>query len=401
MGFFTRSRHIAPTDSDNELDSKLSQLLQGPSPERRLNVTEKGSLGLSAVWACVRILSNSAGILPLHLYKRNKDGRTKVSSHPVVSLLREPNDYWTRFDLVQWLMTSTLLWGNGYVRIVRDKATYRPVRLMYLQPYDVTPELDDNGMLHYMIASTGEMLDSSDVIHIKGLGTDPIKGLSPIQVHRENLALSKEAQGYGERFFSEGGNTSSVFTIPGELKETQFKRLKADIDSRVMGIENAHKPMLLEGGMKYERINIPLNDAQFIETRKFQGSEIAAIFGVPPHMLGNLDRATYNNTELLGIEYVTYSLMPWLQRLQLEFDRKLLYENEKDKFYLSFQVNGLMRGDAKSRSEYYKNMTLIGAMNANEVRELEDMNSYPAGDKFFVQMNMTSADMAAKPDKNE
>lgn len=153
--------------------------------------------------------------------------------------------------------------------------------------------------------------------------------------------------------------------------------------------------------MKYQRINIPLEDAQFIQTRKYQRSEIAAIYGVPPHMVGDLDKATYNNTELMGIEYVTYTLMPWLVKIQAEFARKLLREDEKESLYFAFQPNGLMRGDSKSRSEFYKNMSLIGAMNANEIRELEDMNSYPGGDKYFIQLNMQDADMVGESNENK
>jgi len=386
--------NINRRSSDEDIDRAVNRVLLGADDSKTI-VNEKSSLSLSAVWACVRIIANSVRILPLHLYERTAGGRVKVYDHPVSIFMREPNDYWTTADLAEWLLTSVLLWGNGYCRIVHDPLTYRPKRLDYLRPFDVEPVLGSDNVLRYRIG--GETVGAEEIIHIKGLGTDPLKGLSPIQKHRENISLSMEAQSYGERFFSKGGNTSGVFSLPGTLKDEQYKRLKGQLDARVVGLANSHSPLLLEGGMSYSRVNIPLNDAQFIETRKYQSSEIAAIFGVPVHMLGNLDKATYNNTELLGIEYVTYCLMPWIQKLTAEFNRKLLTEEEKGKYYFSYSVNGLMRADAKSRSEYYKNMTLIGAMNANEVREFEDMNAYEAGDKYFVQMNMTPADKAGEP----
>lgn len=383
------------SDIDDKVDNAVRRVLLGVDDAGRIAVTEKESMSLSAVWACVRIITNSVGILPLHLYERTDKGRKKVYDHPAAALLREPNECWSTFDLTSWLLTYALLWGNGYCRIVRDRVTYLPVRLDYYESEGVNPVMGVDHRLRYRLPE-GELVDASDMIHIKGVGTDPLKGMSVIAKHRENIALSMEAQTYGERFFSKGGNTSGVFTLPGVLKKEQYDRLKADLTARTVGVANSHAPLLLEGGMEYKRINIPLNDAQFIETRKYQSSEIAAIFGVPVHMLGNLDKATYNNTELQGIEYVTYCLMPWLRKLEAEFNRKLLREDEKSRYYFSFSVNGLMRADAKSRSEFYKNMTLIGAMNANEVREMEDMNAYDAGDKYFVQLNMTPADKAGE-----
>lgn len=382
------SADIEPEDTPSRIDQAINELIASPVDAGQ-PVTVDRALSLATVWACVQLLSNSIGILPLHLYRRGDNGRERVMNHPALSLLAEPSEYWNAFDLKQWLMVSVLTNGNGYVRIHRDRY-YTPTRLTYLRPTDVRPFLDDrSGHLFYDV--NGETLTHWDIIHVKGLGTDPVVGKSPIAVHRENIALTLEAQGYGESFFGRGGNVESVFEYPTALKKDQYDRLKADINRQVGGMKNAHKPLLLEGGMKYQRINIPLEDAQFIQTRKFQRSEIAAIYGVPPHMIGDLDKATYNNTELMGIEYVTYTLMPWLVKIQAEFARKLLREDEKSSLYFAFQTNGLMRGDAKSRSEFYKNMSLIGAMNANEIRELEDMNAYPAGDKYYVQLNMQDA----------
>jgi HK97 family phage portal protein len=396
--FFKRSgqaQQPQPEDVYN-IDRAINELISQPNGP--MNVSVDNALGLATVWACIQLLSNSVGILPLHLYRRGKDGRERVKNHPALRVLSEPSEYWNRFDLIQWIMSNALARGNGYARIYRD-FDYVPTGIAYLKSEDVSPYLDDNtGHLHYRVGS--QVLTPDDIIHIKGLGTDPLKGKSPIAVHRENLALAIEAQGYGESFFSRGGNVESVFEYPAALKKEAYERLKTDLRQQVVGMANAHQPLILEGGMKYNRINIPLEDAQFIQTRKFQRSEIAAIFGVPPHMIGDLDKATYNNTELMGIEYVTYTLMPWLVKIQAEFARKLLREDEKDSLYFAFQTNGLMRGDAKSRSEFYKNMSMIGAMNANEIRELEDMNSYEGGDRYFVQLNMQDAADAGKEDNN-
>lgn len=349
-------------------------------------ITEEGALNLTAVWACVRILSETVGTLPMHLYRRTANGRERQYDHPCHHLVRIPNSYSTRFDLMHHLMVSCALWGNGYARIFRNKR-YRPTRLQLLHPARVEPILTDNDELFYRLDS-GELLPNEDVIHLRGLSTNGYKGKSPIAVHHDNLELSVSAQIYGKCFFDQGGNMSGVFKYPSTLKPEAYQRLKKDLIAQSVGLHNAHVPLLLEGGMTYERISIPPEDAQFIATRKFQKTEIATIYGVPPHMIADLERATNNNIEHQGMEFVQYCLMPYLVRIEEEFNRKLLRDDEFGEFYFLFGLNGLLRGDAKTRSEYYKNMNIVGAMSANEIRSLEDMNSYDGGDEYFVQMNM-------------
>ena len=153
--------------------------------------------------------------------------------------------------------------------------------------------------------------------------------------------------------------------------------------------------------MTYERISIPPEDAQFIATRKFQKTEVVTIYGVPPHMIADLERATNNNIEHQGMEFVQYCLMSYISRLEEEFNRKLLRDNEYNEYYFLFSLNGLLRGDAKTRSEYYKNMNLVGAMSANEIRAFEDMNAYEGGDTYFVQANMQSVEKAIYTEYDE
>lgn len=357
----------------------------------KVYVTEDTALSVTTVWACVSLLSESVGVLPIHLYKKNSSGRETVGEHPSLNLIKYPNAYTSQMDMLQWLMVSVTLHGNGYALIIRDRNA-KPVRLKLLDPQVPQPVLSDTDELFYDIA--GKRVHCDDIIHVKGLVVDGLKGKSPISVHRENLELSMQVQSYGNRFFANGGNTSSVIEVPGSLNEEAFQRLKKDIARNMAGLENAHKPMLLEGGAKYSRINIPLDDAQFLSTRKFQKGEIASIFRVPPHMVGDLERSTYSNIEQQAQEYLTYCLMPYLVKIESELNRKLLRYDEQQTYYFRFGLNGLLRADSKSRSEYYKNMYLIGCMNANEIRELEEMNKYEGGDKFFVQQNMTTTDNA-------
>ncbi len=403
MGWFdfirNRERRF-DSSSSSEFEAAVNQVLTAQAvsdaqADRPL-ISSEGALNLSAVWACVRILSETVGTLPIHLYKRTEDGRERQYNHPCHRVLLSPNSYINRFDLMHHLMVSVALWGNGYARIYRD-AMYRPTRLKLLHPAEVEPLLDTNTDTLYYRLENGEIVANDDIIHVKNLTTNGYKGKSPIAVHRDNLSLTMAAQIYGEKFFNQGGNMSGVFKYPSTLKPDAYERLKRDLIAQSVGLHNAHIPLLLEGGMQYERISIPPEDAQFIATRKFQKTEIATIYGIPPHMIADLERATNNNIEHQGMEFVTYCLMPYLVRIEEELNRKLLRHDEFEDYYFLFGLNALLRGDAKTRSEYYKNMNFVGAMSANEIRAYEDMNAYEGGDEYFVQLNMTPVKTAINP----
>lgn len=385
FNIFRSEERIVSTEFENAVNKALTADTVADAT-RKPYISEEGALNLSAVWACVRILSETVGTLPIHLYKRTDKGRERQYAHACHKLIQLPNSFSNRFDLMHHLIISCALWGNGYARIHRGKDA-RPIRLQLIHPAKVEPILNANEELFYRL-DNGELLSNDELIHLRGLSTNGIKGKSPIAVHRDNLSLTMAAQEYGERFFNQGGNMSGVFKYPSTLKPEAYQRLKKDLVAQSVGLHNAHIPLLLEGGMTYERISIPPEDAQFIATRKFQKTEIATIYGIPPHMIADLERATNNNIEHQGMEFVTYCLMPYLVRLEEEFNRKLLRYDEFEEYYFLFGLNGLLRGDAKTRSEYYKNMNFVGAMNANEIRSLEDMNAYEGGDEYFVQMNM-------------
>lgn len=388
-------QRVISDEFENAVNKALTADMVGDKVSRPA-ITQESSLALTAVWACVRILSETVGTLPIHLYKRTDHGRERQSGHLAGRILNTPNSFSTRYDMMHFLMVSCTLWGNGYARIYRDKL-YRPLRLKYYHPARVEPVLTDSEELYYRLDS-GEIIPAYDMIHLKGLSTNGYKGKSPIAVHRDNLALSVSAQQYGEMFFNQGGNMSGVFKYPSTLKPEAYERLKKDLLAQSIGLHKAHLPLLLEGGMTYERVSIPPEDAQFIATRKFQKTEIATIYGVPPHMIADLERSTNNNIEHQAMEFVRYCLMPYLVRLEEEFNRKLLRHDEFDEYYYLFALNGLLRGDAKTRSEFYKNMNFVGAMTANEIRNLEDMNSYEGGDEYFVQMNMQTVKQAINRD---
>lgn len=364
-----------------ELERNLAQVLSGDFSD----VSAEGSLSISAVWACVRILSETVASLPLHLYKKTKGGNARVESDKLLDLLRRPNSYSGTYDFLQWEMIGVLLRGNSYTWIIRD-VNGVPKRLHFCENDQVIVSIDrDKDEIVYRYK--GNIIPSTDMIHLKGICTDGYMGKSPISVHRENLLLSQNVLTYGQKFFTNGGNTEGVYTYPGELKEDAYQRLKRNINEQE-SLRNAHKSLLLEGGMKYERVNIPLEDAQFITTRKFQATEVARIFGVPPHLIADLERSTNNNIEHQGIEFVVYTLLPYLKKLEAELNYKLLTTDQAKKMYFSFNVNGLMRGDSTARANFYRTMYTISAMNPNEIRRLENMNEYEGGEIYFTQANM-------------
>lgn len=379
-------RAAEPASTQNTIDRELNKLSGGGLFGSTGSVSAESSLGISAVWACVRLISGTIASLPVNVYERTSAGREKAYTHPVHSVLRRPCGYQNKSEFFKILLLNMLLHGNGYARVYRD-ARFRPVSLEVLSPYNVLPRKVDNDVVYY-VAGTDKPLNGFDVLHIKGVSTDGVTGKSPIRVHHENLELSNAAQGYGLNFFEKGGNTSSVFEMDGALGDEAYDRLKKQLGDRMTGLGNSHRPLLLENGMKYNRINIPLEDAQFIATRKFQKNEVATIFGVPPHMIADLERSTNNNIEHQTIEFATYCLQPYIVSLEEEINRKLFFDEEAARYYCSFNLNAIMRGDQAARANFYRTLFYIGAMCPNEIRELEDMNGYDGGDQYMVQSNM-------------
>lgn len=350
-----------------------------------VNVTEENSLKFSAVWSAVNLLSTSVAILPAHLFRREGGGKVIERSHPVYRLIHEsPNEKMTAFTFKQTLMTSVLLWGNAYVMIAKDKDE-RPVSLSILHPADVIVMVKEK--VWYKVSGRENLVPSRNMIHVMGFSLDGVTGKSPIQVAKDAVGLGMAAERFGGLFFKQGANSELALEVPASLTDEQYTRLKNSFSKRAGGLENSHSPMILEGGMKAQQLTIPPDQAQFIQTRNFQINEIARIFNVPPHMIGDLERSTNNNIEQQSIQYVQYSLMPWVKRIEEELTRKLLYEAEKPDYFIEFNMDGLLRGDAKARSEYYRTLWNIGAINNNEIRSRENMNPYEGGDEYFVPVN--------------
>ena len=364
-------------------------------------VTERSAMQMTAVYCCVRILSEAVASLPLQFYRYTDDGgKEKAVDHPLYFLLHdEPNPEMTSFIFRETLMTHLLLWGNGYAQIIRN-GKGEIVALYPLMPDRMTVDRDEHGKLYYEYRLNGDdsdlikgkqttvRLHPQDVLHIPGLGFDGLVGYSPIAMAKNAIGLAIATEEYGSKFFANGAAPSGVLEHPGTIKDPA--RIRESWQATFGSSQNSNKIAVLEEGMKYTPISISPEQAQFLETRKFQIDEIARIFRVPPHMIGDLEKSSFNNIEQQSLEFVKYTLDPWVSRWEQAMVRALLTPEEK-KYFFKFNVDGLLRGDYQSRMNGYAAARQNGWMSANDIRELEQMDRIPAeegGDLYLVNGNM-------------
>ena len=363
-------------------------------------VTERSAMQMTAVYSCVRILAEAIAGLPLHLYTYKEDGgKEKAIGHPLYLLLHdEPNPEMSSFVFRETLMTHLLLWGNAYAQIIRN-GKGEVVALYPLMPNRMTVDRDSSGQLFYSYQmnnsdaptmKTGTViLKPSDVLHIPGLGFDGLVGYSPIAMAKNAIGLAIATEEYGAKFFANGATPGGLLEYPGTVKDPD--RVRESWNKGFSGSQNAGKVAILEEGMKYTPISIAPEQAQFLETRKFQINEIARIFRVPPHMVGDLEKSSFSNIEQQSLEFVKYTLDPWVVRWEQSLSRALFTPEEKKKYFFKFNVEGLLRGDYASRMNGYATARQNGWMSANDIRELEDLDRIPAelgGDLYLVNGNM-------------
>ena len=363
-------------------------------------VTEQSAMQMTAVYACVRILSEAIAGLPLHLYKYTDDGgKEKALDHPLYQLLHdEPNPEMTSFVFRETLMTHLLLWGNAYAQIIRN-GKGEVIALYPLMPNRMRVDRDDKGQLYYTYnrvydeaLKTKTMtvtLRPYEVLHIPGLGFDGLVGYSPIAMAKNAIGLAIATEEYGAKFFANGAAPSGVLEHPSTLKNPE--KLREAWQSQFGGSHNSNRIAVLEEGLKYTPISISPEQAQFLETRKFQINEIARIFRVPPHMVGDLEKSSFSNIEQQSLEFVKYTLDPWVVRWEQNLQRILLTTDEKKEYFFKFNVDGLLRGDYASRMSGYATARQNGWMSANDIRELENLDRIPeelGGDLYLINGNM-------------
>lgn len=364
-------------------------------------VSQRSSMQIAAVYCCVRILSETLACLPLITYSYGKDGTKKRAfDHPLYSLLHdEPNPEMTSFNFRETLMAHILLWGNAYAQIIRN-GKGEVVALYPLMPDRMKVDRDERGHIYYEYMKndseaptmkTGSVILTPDeVLHIPGLGFDGLVGYSPIAMARNSLGMASACEEYGASFFANGANPGAVLEHPGILKDPE--KVRKAWEEAYGGPKRANRVAVLEEGMQFKPISINPQDAQFLETRKFQIEEIARIFRVPLHMLGSLDHATFSNIEEQSLEFVQYTMQPWLVRWEQAMHRSLLKTEEKPNFYMRFNVDGLLRGDYASRMQGYATGLNNGFMSPNDIRSLEELDLIPeedSGNTYMVNGTMT------------
>lgn len=355
-----------------------------------VNIGPDSALKVSAVYRAVNIIAETVARLPLAVFTETPNGRDIDPTDQFQKIIdREPNEFMAWFDFLHTMVSTALLWGNAYAQIIRD-SYYRPIGLRYLRPGQCSPMYVDEGATQYLYYFVfGQVVEKRDIIHIRCLGNDGVIGKSPIALFRESIGLAKAAEEYGARFFGQGGNMSGTLETDQSFKdEGAINRLRKQFEDRYSGLGNAHKPLILEQGMKYNRISIPPDDAQFIETRNFQIEDIGRVFGVPQHMLGKLDKSTNNNIEHQGIEFKNYTILPWTERISQEFKRKLIAERDKPSKSIVFDVDQLDAGDSTARGNLYKALFNVGAITPNEIRRKENLNRLDGLDDPMIQINM-------------
>ncbi|MEW8994404.1 phage portal protein [Clostridium sp.] len=367
-------------------------------------VNEKTAMQTTAVYACVRILAETIASLPLHTYKYTETGKEKSMDHSIYHLLAdEPNPEMTSFVFRETLMGHLLLWGNAYAQIIRD-GRGKVTALYPLMPNIMSVKRAENGEIYYVYCKGGQdyTLRSDEVLHIPGLGFDGLIGYSPIAMAKNAIGMAIATEEYGASFFANGANPGGVLEHPGIVKDPT--RVRESWNSVYQGTKNAHRVAVLEEGMKFQSIGIPPEQAQFLQTRKFQINEIARIFRIPPHMIGDLDKSSFSNIEQQSLEFVMYTLDPWVVRWEQAIKRALFTESEKKQYFVKFNVDGLLRGDYQSRMNGYAVGRQNGWLSSNDIRELENLNRIPeelGGDLYLINGNMTKlADAGAFANKN-
>ena len=365
-------------------------------------VNERTAMQTTAVYACVRILAEAVASLPLHVYEYQDDGGKKlVHDHPLYYLLHdEPNPEMTSFVFRETLMSHLLIWGNAYAQIIRDGAG-RVLGLYPLLPDKMDVQRDDKGNIYYVYSRNSDenpmfkeygniKLKAEDVLHIPGLGFDGLIGYSPIAMAKNAVGMTLACEEYGASFFANGANPGGVLEHPGVLKDPA--KVRESWNSVYRGVNNAHKIAVLEEGMKYQQIGIPPEEAQFLETRKFQINEIARLYRIPPHMVGDLDKSSFSNIEQQSLEFVKYTLDPWVIRWEQSLQRSLILPGEKGKYFIKLNVDGLLRGDYQSRMNGYAVGRQNGWFSANDIREMENLNPIPdeeGGNLYLINGAMT------------
>ena len=394
---FRRSRDRPEERSEEGASGKTDAFYNGDDDVGAYGtfVSKESAMRLSTVYACVNLISETIASLPLSLLKVDKGQKVKADYHPIYNILHnEANSETTSYSFIESMMRSLLLYGNAYA--LKQYKGGEIVSLIFLKPSSMRVERDQRTkkLTYTYQTEYGQSViyQKKDILHVVGMTENGILGISPITYQAKTIGVSISTEEFGAKFFENGARPGGVLEHPGTISNAQ--KLKDSWNSAYKGTKNSHKVAVLEEGMKYKQITVSPNEAQFLDTKKYNAIDIARIFKVPPHMIGELERATFSNIEHQNINFVTHTLTPWLGRLEKAIRKDLLTESEKTLYEINFNVDGLLRGDFETRMQGYATARQNGWLSINDIRRLEDMNPIPAidgGDDYLVNGNMITA----------
>ena len=354
-----------------------------------MSVSKSSALTFTAVWSAVRLLSESISILPINIFQREANGDKSLAlNNPSYSLLHnEPNNYMSSVAFFEKIMMDLCLSGNSYVHIVRSPRGIVQA-LIPLNASDISVKINE-GQIFYHNRSSDIVLDDSDILHFKGVSQDGILGLSPITQNANAIGWGMALEEYGSKYFTNSAKLSGVLETDRALSEEAIERLRNSFSNTYNKLQNAQSTAILEEGLSFKPITISPEQSQFLASRIFSITEIARMFNIPTFMLQEHSKSSFNNIESLSQSYVTYTLMPYIRRMESEMNRKLFKTNEKGKLFVEWNVNGLLRGNIKDRTDAYKTGINNGYMTINEVRRKENLNSVADGDELYLPLNIT------------
>jgi HK97 family phage portal protein len=404
LGAFTRPRALSVESPQMPLTSStLLEMFTGPKAYSGVAVNEKSSLTMPAVWRAVNLIAETAASLPLHAYRKGDAQRRVLVTGQAASLLDTPHPDLTPMELWSIIYAHGLLWGNAYIRTLRD-ALGRVQELWPIEPWRVKAGREsETGTKVYAVDggddAGGMTLTDREILHLPAFGYDGISGVSPIRMAREGIGLGLAAEQYAAQLFGNGSLASGVLQTEQRLTKDQADRLHSRWKQKAAGLSNSHEAVVLDSGVKFHQLTIPPEDAQFLESRKFQVEEIARMFGIPPHMLGSVEGSTSWGT---GLEqqvtgFVVFTMRPWLTRGEQRISRLL----KPEPVYAKYALEGLLRGDSAQRADFYTKMFALGALDTDEIRDLEDRGPVEGGDKRFVPLNLGALNPPPVPEETD
>lgn len=394
---------IARPSASTTLERLIREVYGGHASAAGMTVNEESAMRVAAVYTCVLVLSQSVAQTPLHLYRKNGRSKEKAQDHYLYELFHDqPNEWMTSFEAKQLIMVHKLLRGNSVWLKTGLPTSNKIIEVIPLHPDLIEKiEQDERYRLNYKVKRPGtgitDDIPGERVIHFRGMSFNGFTGVSPLTYAREMIGIAMATEKHAAKLFSNGTRLSGTLNHPAQMSPEAYDRLIASWHDTYAGVENAHKTALLEEGVKFEKISMTAEDAQFIESRKYQRSEIAGFFRVPAHMINDLEKATFSNVEHLDLAFVKHSLMPWLVSIESTLRKDTMTPEEKKQYYFKFNVDGLLRGDMKTRSEAQQKGVMGGWLSPNEVREMEDMNPYEGGDEYRVPLNTEPAGAENEP----